>query len=115
MKFFKSIVCSIRNEQDECIFLKRNLSFDNDMIQTICNETRLKIFNEAIRILFLCKSGDTINNMFFIKNLQKRIKLHMYQLKKLGTKNYDDNHILFVTLIKFLYKFTLTGKITIGN
>ena len=113
MKMFKSIVRSVRNELDECVFLKRSLNFDTQMVSTICNETRLKIFKECLRILFLCKSGDTLSNMFFIKNLQKRIKLHMYQLKKLKTKNYDDNHLLFVALIKFLYKFTLTGKITL--
>ena len=113
MKTFKSIVCSVKDEIDECVFLKRSLNFDTQMISTICNETRLKIFNECLRILFLCKSGDTLSNMFFIKNLQKRIKLHMYQLKKLKTKNYDDNHLMFVVLIKFLYRFTLTGKITL--
>ena len=114
MKMFKSIVCSVRNELDECVFLKRSLNFDTQMVQTTCNETRLKIFRECLRILFLCKSGDTLSNMFFIKNLQKRIKLHLYQLKKLKTKNYHDNQVLFVALITFLYKFTVTGKITIG-
>ena len=113
MKTFKSIVRSVKDKIDECVFLKRSLNFDTQMGEPICNETRLKIFNECLHILFLCKAGDTANNMFLIKNLQKRIKLHMYQIKKLKTKNYDDNHVLFVVLIKFLYRFTLTGKITL--
>lgn len=115
MKFFKTIVSSVKNELDDCIDLKQSLNFDTDLGRVICNETRFKILNECLHILFLCKKNEIENNMILIKNLQKRIKIHMYQLKKINTPAYDDNYMFFVALIKFLYKFTITGKITIGG
>ena len=92
------------NELDKSYELKKELDFDTEFPELITNETRIKLLKEFINIFKLAKKN-TKDKLILEKtsNLTKRCKLHFSQLKRLGTKNYEDNVMFFTTLFHVLY------------
>ena len=86
--------------------------FDETFGVKITATTREKIFKEAIEIFKLMRfTAKGQNHYEEISNrtikLAKRIKLHFYQIKKLGQDNYKDNVEYFTNLLRVIYSFLL--------
>jgi len=94
----------LHDELDKSYELKKELDFDTEFPELITNETRIKLLKEFINIFKLAKKN-TKDKLILEKtsNLTKRCKLHFSQLKRLGTKNYEDNVMFFTTLFHVLY------------
>ena len=94
----------LHEELDKSYELKKELDFDTEFPELITNETRIKLLKEFIFLFKLAKNQDTrpemLNNINF---LTKRCKLHFSQLKRLGTKNYEDNVMFFTTLFRVVF------------
>lgn len=77
--------------------LKSRLNYDTQLGELVCNETRIKLLRNYIDIFKCIRQGKSIMEM--TTPVAKRNKLHFYQLKKLGTRNYEDNERFFKTLM----------------
>ena len=93
----------LHEELDKSYELKNQLSFDNEFPELITNETRIKVLKEYIEIYKLAKKN--VNDETILdrtKNINKKLNLHLHQLKKLQTKNYQDNVKYFTVLTQVL-------------
>ena len=88
---------NLYEELDNSYELKKCLNRDNQLGELVCNETRIKLLRDYIDIFKCIKQGKSVMEM--TTPVAKRNKLHFYQLKKLGTRNYEDNERFFKTLM----------------
>ena len=88
---------NLHEELDNSYELKKRLNMDTQLGELVCNETRIKLLRDYIEIFKCIKQGKSVMEM--TTPVAKRNKLHFYQLKKLGTKNYEDNVRFFKTLM----------------
>ena len=95
---------NLHEELDKSYELKKELDFDTEFPELITNETRIKLIKEFIEIYKLAKK-DSNNKLILerMSNITKRLKLHFSQLKRLKTKNYEDNKMYFTILLRVLY------------
>ena len=118
----KSIVETIDNlhyEVERSHLLLNELDFETDMGKKISIVTRIKILNEMLylfnKIKNLNRKGNEVRDekikeeilIDHMRKLNKRCKLHFFQLDKLREYNYDSNYIYFTLIIKLLYSFCL--------
>ena len=95
------------------------MDFETDMGKKISIVTRIKILNEMLylfnKIKNLNRKGNEVRDekikeeilIDHMRKLNKRCKLHFFQLDKLREYNYDSNYIYFTLIIKLLYSFCL--------
>ena len=118
----KSVVETIDNlhyEVESSRILLNELDFETDMGKKISIVTRIKILNEMLylfnKIKNLNRKGNEVRDekikeeilIDHMRKLNKRCKLHFFQLDKLREYNYDSNYIYFTLIIKLLYSFCL--------
>tara|TARA_R110000737_G_scaffold313580_1_gene323089 strand:+ start:446 stop:820 length:375 start_codon:yes stop_codon:yes gene_type:complete len=118
----KSVVETIDNlhyEIERSHLLLNELDFETDMGKKISIVTRIKILNEMLylfnKIKNLNRKGNEVRDekikeeilIDHMRKLNKRCKLHFFQLHKLRESNYDSNYIYFTLIIKLLYSFCL--------
>ena len=102
----------LHDELDRARSLKERSSLDNpdELGIKIVSTTREKIFKQLINIFKLIRHYDftqALNEMSFIT---KRMKLHFYQLRKLGQPNCEDNVKYFTELMKVCYSVIINCK-----
>lgn len=99
----------LHEELDKSYELKKELNFDTEFPELITNETRIKLLKEFINIFKLAKKN-TKDKLILERSsaITKRCKLHFSQLKRLGTKNYEDNVMYFTTLFRVLYSLSIS-------
>jgi hypothetical protein len=112
---------NLHEELDKSYELKKELNFDTEFPELITNETRIKIIKEFIEIYKLAKKNIQLNNnrmsgdfpttkdkliLERMSNITKRLKLHFSQLKRLETKNYEDNVKYFTILLRVLFSLS---------
>ncbi len=88
---------TLNDELHNSYELKSRLNRDTQLGELVCNETRIKLLRNYIDIFKCIKQGKSVIEM--TTPVAKRNKLHFYQLKKLGTRNYEDNERYFKTLM----------------
>ena len=98
----------LHDELDKSYELKKELDFDTEFPELITTTTRIKLLKEFINIFKLAKHQNTRSEMLNNINLvTKRCKLHFSQLKRLETKNYEDNVLYFTTLMRVVYSLSI--------
>jgi hypothetical protein len=99
----------LHEELDKSYELKKKLNFDTEFPELITNETRIKLLKEFINIFKLAKKN-TKDKLILERSsaITKRCKLHFSQLKRLETKNYEDNVMFFTTLMRVLYSLSIS-------
>ena len=99
----------LHDELDKSYELKKELDFDTEFPELITNETRIKLLKEFIFLFKLAKKN-TKDKLILERSsdITKRCKLHFSQLKRLGTKNYEDNVLYFTTLMRVLYSLSIS-------
>jgi len=99
----------LHEELDKSYELKKELDFDTEFPELITNETRIKLLKEFIFLFKLAKKN-TKDKLILERSsdITKRCKLHFSQLKRLGTKNYEDNVLYFTTLMRVLYSLSIS-------
>jgi metal-dependent amidase/aminoacylase/carboxypeptidase family protein len=97
----------LHDELDKSYELKKELNFDTEFPELITNETRIKIIKEFIEIYKLAKKN-TKDKLILerMSNITKKCKLHFSQLKRLKTKNYEDNVKYFTILLRVLFSLS---------
>jgi hypothetical protein len=103
-----STINQLHDELDKSYQLKKELDFDKEFPELITNETRIKILKEFINIFKLARCN-TKDKLILEKcsGITKRCKLHFSQLKRLETKNYEDNVMYFTTLLRVLFSLSI--------
>lgn len=104
-----STINQLHDELDKSYELKKQLNFDIEFPELITNETRIKLLKEFIYLFKLAKNN-TKDKLILerINLIIKRCKLHFSQLKRLETKNYEDNVMFFTTLMRVLYSLSIS-------
>jgi uncharacterized protein YaaN involved in tellurite resistance len=102
----------LHDELDRARDLKQRSSLDDpdELGIKIVSTTREKIFKQLIHIFKLIRHyefQDALKEMTFTT---KRMKLHFYQLRKLGQSNYEDNVKYFTDLMKVCYSIIINCK-----
>ena len=101
---------NLHDELDRAIRQKEKSNLDDTLGVKITSTTREKIFKQLIYIFKLIRHydfGKALEEMTFVC---KRIKLHLYQLKKLEQPNYEDNVKYFTDLMKMCYSIIINCK-----
>ena len=83
-----------------------------DIGDAMAHATRLKIYNDLMDIIYLMRKGQFPIERTFL--LEKRIRIHSNQLKKLKQKNYIDNKRGLDTLLQWV-KLTQIKQMAINN
>jgi len=90
-------------EKELAVKLKNSCSYDDDVIGVkITALTREKIFNLFIEI-FKCiryKKNDEVKELLL--KVFKKIRLHIYQMKKLKQDNLEENKVYFKNMLLHL-------------
>lgn len=111
-------ISNLHEQLDKSYELKKKLNFDTEFPELITNETRIKIIKEFIEIYKLAKKNipygeerSTKDKLILerISNITKRLKLHFSQLKRLETKNYEDNKRYFTILLRVLFSLSTSN------
>tara|TARA_R110002153_G_scaffold73386_3_gene191436 strand:+ start:462 stop:812 length:351 start_codon:yes stop_codon:yes gene_type:complete len=90
--------------RDDSIIVKSNANYDDKFVDLIISTTRLKIFEELIKIFRLFKKSNTKQEILErTSKLTKRIKLHLHQLKKNNEDDVEDQQIYFTHALKIIY------------
>ena len=99
----------LQDELDKSYELKKELNFDTEFPELITNETRIKLLKEFIFLFKLAKKN-TKDKLILERSsaITKRCKLHFSQLKRLETKNYEDNVMFFTTLMRVVYSLSIS-------
>ena len=102
----------LHEELDKSYELKKELDFDTEFPELITNETRIKLLKEFIHLFKLAKKNENENEKCKLilekcSGITKRCKLHFSQLKRLETKNYEDNVMYFTTLLRVLFSLSI--------
>lgn len=108
MKLIKDKIYTTINqlydELDKSYELKKQLDFDSEFPELITTETRIKILKEFIQLFKLARKNEF--HCEKVDKLRYRVRLHFSQLKRLGTNNYNDNVMYFITLFRVLYSLS---------
>jgi len=104
------IKSQLHEELDVAESIHSKINYDKDFGMLVSYTTRIKILRGLINCFKLIKH-DRLKEIK-IEGISKRIKLHLYQIKKLdqSKKNYDDNKTFFYESVKVILCF-MTEKI----
>ena len=101
---------NLHDELDRAIVLKEKSDFDDTFGVKIVSTTREKIFKQLINIFKLIRHYEFDSAIYQLNNVAKRIKLHFYQLRKLGQPDYNVNVKYFTDLMKVCYSIIINCK-----
>lgn len=100
------------DELDKSYIIKDNLDYDKSFGELVTNETRIKLLKDFVCIFKLLrkKSNGNGNVLKLLNIATNRIKLHIFQLKRMKTDKlvYEDNRIYFTTLLRVAYNLRLS-------
>ena len=106
---------NLHEQLDNAIVMKHNSNYNDTFGDKMMSTTREKIFKQAIHIFKLIRHnrGQEISTETQI--LSKRIKIHLYQLRKAKQDNYNEQYEFFKYLMKFIYTYLLNQKLNLVN
>jgi hypothetical protein len=94
--------------RDEAKLIKQTSNYSNKFIEKIISTTREKVFNELIKIFRLVKKENSRQEILDrTSKLTKKIKLHLFQLKKHNEDDYEDQQLYFTHALKIIYNIVL--------
>jgi hypothetical protein len=98
------------DELDKSYIIKKELNFDTQLGQLICNETRIKLLKDFICVFKLLRKKSNENVLKLLNTITKRIKLHISQLKRSECNKLilEDNKLYFTTLLRVAYNLRLS-------
>ncbi len=98
------------DELDKSYMIKKQLNFDTQLGQLICNETRIKLLKDFICVFKLLRKKSNENVLKLLNTITKRIKLHISQLKRSECNKLilEDNKLYFTTLLRVAYNLRLS-------
>ena len=99
---------ALLDELDDLELTIKRCDFDTEFAKLITTTTRIKIIKDLIILFDYFKNKDTLNInhedrnhlLNIVKKVNKRIKLHLYQLKILVPKEVPNNIEYFGMIIK---------------
>ena len=120
---FRSFKSELHDDNDQCIRLKKKFYDDMDfgdnfkklMVITVKHKIVLDfmtIFNAIIRGKGHLEGDNKLMALILMKRITQRVKIHIYQLKKLGSImnqecTWEVNEIYYKKLIKAIYSAIL--------
>ena len=94
--------------RDEAKLIKQECDYENKFTELVISTTREKIFNELIKIFRLVKKENARKEILErTSKITKRIKLHLYQLKKHNDEDFEEQNLYFTHALKILYNIAL--------
>ena len=99
---------NLYDELDKSYTLKEQLHFDLEFGELITNETRIKLLKDFIIVFKLLRKNEKENVLKLLNNITNRTKLHFSQLKRIKTKNLEDNKMYFTTLLRVAFNLCLS-------
>ena len=102
----------LHEELDNARIIKERSSLDDpdELGVKIASTTREKIFKQLIHIFKLIRHYQFTEALHEMSFITKRMKLHFYQLRKLGQPNYNVNVKYFTDLMKVCYSIIMNCK-----
>ena len=78
---------------------------EKDFGEMITNETRIKLIKDFIKVFKLLRKKANDLVLITLHEIQKRIKLHLYQLRRMKMKKEicEDNRLYFTVLLRVAY------------
>lgn len=102
---------NLHNELDLAIKLKNSCSYDDKVIGVkLTALTREKIFRLLIDIFKSIHYNHIDKFKQDLITVNKKIRLHIYQLKKLDENNVKENMTYFTDILKVLYSILIFVK-----
>jgi len=102
---------NLHYEVDRAIEMKNECSFDDlEIGMKLTALTREKIFKQLINIFKLVRHFKNQEAEKELLLVSKRIKLHIYQMNKLGQTNTEENKKYFVEIVKALLMIIINSK-----
>lgn len=117
----KKELVAFRNIVDETLYGVKQINETNkkrfmaDKIPlglAVSNATRNKIYNDLLDIIYLMRKGEFPYERTEL--LDKRVKIHISQIKKLNIQNFEENKKGLVSLIDWI-KLTQIKQLAINN
>ena len=101
------------DELDKSYAIKALLECENDFGEMITNETRIKLIKSFIKVFKLLRKKETVLVLITLHEIQKRLKLHLYQLIKMKMKKEicEDNRLYFTVLLRVAYSLRQKNEI----
>ena len=101
---------NLYDELDKSYIIKKELNFDTQLGQLICNETRIKLLKDFICVFKLLRKKSNENVLKLLNTATNRIRLHISQLKRIECDKLvrEDNRIYFTTLLRVAYNLRLS-------
>ena len=78
---------------------------EKDFGEMVVNETRIKLIKDFIKVFKLLRKKANDLVLITLHEIQKRIKLHLYQLRRMKMKKEicEDNRLYFTVLLRVAY------------
>ena len=101
------------DELDKSYAIKALLECENDFGEMITNETRIKLIKSFIKVFKLLRKKETVLVLITLHEIQKRLKLHLYQLRRMKMKKEicEDNRMYFTVLLRVAYSLRQKNEI----
>ena len=101
---------NLYDELDKSYIIKKELNFDTQLGQLICNETRIKLLKDFVCVFKLLRKKSNENVLKLLNTATNRIRLHISQLKRIECDKLvrEDNRIYFTTLLRVAYSLRLS-------
>jgi len=96
------------DELDKCKCIKDNIDYDKSFGELVTNETRIKLLKDFVCVFKLLRKKSNENVLKLLNTATNRIKLHISQLKRIKTKNLEDNKLYFTTLLRVAFNLCLS-------
>ena len=96
---------NLYDELDTSYNTKKMLECEKDFGEMVVNETRIKLIKDFIKVFKLLRKKETVLVLITLHEIQKRIKLHLYQLRRMKMKKEicEDNRLYFTVLLRVAY------------
>ena len=96
---------NLYDELDTSYNTKKMLECEKDFGEMITNETRIKLIKDFIKVFKLLRKKANDLVLITLHEIQKRIKLHLYQLRRMKMKKEicEDNKMYFTVLLRVAY------------
>ena len=96
---------NLYDELDTSYNTKALLECEKDFGEMITNETRIKLIKDFIKVFKLLRKKANDLVLITLHEIQKRIKLHLYQLRRMKMKKEicEDNRLYFTVLLRVAY------------
>lgn len=101
------------DELDKSYIIKDNLDYETQFGDLVCNETRIKLLKDFIIFFKLIRKSvntsprnvyEKENSLKLLNKISNRIKLHIFQLKRLRFNLIlEDNRLYFTSLLRVAY------------